>query len=86
MTKTIRYILENSDCRIAMGIEDASPVDFDLIGWMTEAAIDAGANQIILADTTGYSSPRQFGHLIRFIKSRAGNGIGLKPITHVKLT
>lgn len=35
MSNTIRYVRENSDCRIAMGIEDASRTDFGFMGEMT---------------------------------------------------
>lgn len=82
MSNTIRYVRENSDCRISMGIEDASRADFGFMGEMTEAAVDAGADQIILADTTGFSTPREFGNLIRFIKSRTKGNISISTHCH----
>lgn len=82
MSNTIRYVRGNSDCRIAMGIEDASRADYGFMGEMTDAAIDAGADQIILADTTGFSTPQEFGSLIRFIKSRAGENVSVSTHCH----
>lgn len=82
MSNTIRFVRENSDCRIAMGIEDASRANFDFMGEMTSAAIDAGADQIILADTTGFSTPQEFGSLIRFIKSHTGDNISVSTHCH----
>lgn len=82
MSNTIRYVRENSDCRIAMGIEDASRADFGFMGDMAKVAVEAGTDQIILADTTGFSTPREFGALIRFIKSQVGDHISISTHCH----
>ena len=82
MMNTVRFVHQNSDCRIAVGIEDASRADYDFMKEMTQAAVDAGANQIILADTTGFSSPYEFGKLIRFIKTVVGENISVSTHCH----
>lgn len=82
VVKTVEFAKQESDCRIAVGIEDASRADFEYMGEMTEAAVSAGAHQIILADTTGYSTPAEFKRLIQFIKERAGEGISISTHCH----
>ncbi len=82
MMNTVRFVYQNSDCRISVGIEDASRANYDFMKEMAHAAVDAGANQIILADTTGFSSPFEFGNLIRFIKSEVGENISVSTHCH----
>ncbi|EDM67220.1 2-isopropylmalate synthase [Moritella sp. PE36] len=79
---TVKFAKQNSDCRIAVGIEDASRADFDFMGEITEAAVFAGAHQIILADTTGYATPSEFKKLIQFIRSKTGDGISISTHCH----
>ncbi|XPP91635.1 hypothetical protein ACN08N_17025 [Photobacterium leiognathi subsp. mandapamensis] len=82
VVKTVEFAKQASDCRIAVGIEDASRGDFDYMGEMTQAAVAAGAHQIILADTTGYATPSEFKKLISFIKYKAGKGISISTHCH----
>ncbi|MGF1793354.1 hypothetical protein L4D21_22435 [Photobacterium profundum] len=80
--QSVHFAKNNSDCRIAVGIEDASRGDFQFMGELTEAAVMAGAHQIILADTTGYATPLEFKKLIQFIKLKAGEGVSISTHCH----
>lgn len=82
VVKTVRFAKKESDCRISVGIEDASRADYNFMKMLTEAAVDAGAQQIILADTTGYATPREFKNLIAFIKNAAGENISISTHCH----
>ena len=47
-----------------------------------ETALSSGANQIILADTTGYSTPESFYKLIRFVREKVGEEIKVSTHCH----
>lgn len=47
------------------------------MGEMAEAAIAAGAHQIILADTAGYATPDAYKRLVAFITSKVGQSISV---------
>ncbi|PHM64862.1 2-isopropylmalate synthase [Xenorhabdus stockiae] len=80
--QSVQFAKQNSDCRISVGIEDASRADFQFMGEIVKASVDAGAQQIILADTTGHSNPYEFKEIIKFIKSQAGQGISISTHCH----
>ena len=48
--------------------EDAARSDFDYLVKIIRAVINAGAKIINIADTVGYSTPEEFGKLIRKLK------------------
>ncbi len=77
VVESVKYARENSDCRVAVGIEDASRGDYEYIGDMTKAIVAAGVHQIILCDTTGYSTPVEYGRLIAFTKEYAGENVSI---------
>ncbi|MDR1619544.1 MAG: 2-isopropylmalate synthase [Clostridiales bacterium] len=54
--------------------EDASRTDKDFLRRVLETAIEAGAKIVNLPDTVGYSTVREFGALIKYIKENV-NGI-----------
>jgi 2-isopropylmalate synthase len=54
---------------ISFGVEDASRGSHDLIHALVDAALEAGAKTIILADTTGYALPQEFGGLCAAVRS-----------------
>lgn len=53
--------------------EDAGRADPEYLYRVVEAVIDAGATVINIPDTTGYSTPEEFGALIRGIVSNVPN-------------
>ena len=63
------YAAELGATDISFGIEDASRGDLDLIHRLVDAALEAGAKTIILADTTGYATPQEFGDLNARVRS-----------------
>ena len=50
--------------------EDATRTDPDFLCAVVQAAVDAGATTVNIPDTVGYSTPEEFGNLIRTISSR----------------
>ncbi len=56
---------------IAVGIEDASRGDDELLRALTESAVEAGARYIPIADTSGCMTPDEYGELIAKIRSWA---------------
>lgn len=58
---------------IQFSAEDASRTDWDFLVKVFSEVIDAGANVINIPDTVGYSIPREFGELIRYIKNNVPN-------------
>jgi 2-isopropylmalate synthase len=53
--------------------EDATRTDPDFLSQVVQAAVDAGATTVNIPDTVGYSTPEEFGNLIRNIGSRVRN-------------
>lgn len=50
--------------------EDATRTDPDFLCEVVQAVVDAGATTVNIPDTVGYSSPEEFGALIRTIRER----------------
>lgn len=67
---------------IAVGIEDASRGEYDYMEALALTAVEAGANQIILADTTGFATPRSFHELIRNVRLWVGPDIKISTHCH----
>lgn len=67
---------------IQFSAEDASRTDWDFLVRVFSEVIDAGANIINIPDTVGYSIPREFGELIRYIKNNVPNIDGVIISTH----
>jgi len=53
--------------------EDASRTQKEFLHRVVEAVIDAGATTVNIPDTVGYSTPEEFGEVIRGIKENVGN-------------
>lgn len=53
--------------------EDAARTELDFLVEVVTAAIDAGATTVNIPDTVGYSTPSQYGHVIRTLKERVPN-------------
>jgi 2-isopropylmalate synthase len=52
---------------------DATRTDKDFLCRLLEAAIDAGAKTVNIADTVGYAIPTEFGELIRYVSANVKN-------------
>ncbi|HDX9619566.1 MULTISPECIES: LeuA family protein [Bacillus cereus group] len=82
ITEAVSYAKKRGQNNIAVGIEDASRSQYDYIEAIITTSIKAGANQIILADTTGYATPKSFGDLIRYVREVAGPDIKVSTHCH----
>ncbi|MGM0501894.1 MAG: 2-isopropylmalate synthase [Bacillota bacterium] len=58
---------------VEFSAEDASRSDKDFLCKIFEAVIDAGATTINIPDTVGYSTPQEYGALIKYIKDNVPN-------------
>ncbi|KAB8138576.1 2-isopropylmalate synthase [Gracilibacillus oryzae] len=58
---------------IEWSAEDASRSDLDFLVKIIEKVIDAGATVINLPDTVGYTMPREYGAMFRYIKENVPN-------------
>ncbi|MGW1965131.1 LeuA family protein [Streptomyces sp. NPDC001935] len=79
---TVEYAVSLGVTDIAVGIEDASRGEDDLLRALTEAAVEAGATCIILADTTGCHTPEEFGTLIGKIRRWAPRPVKVSTHCH----
>ncbi len=57
----------------AFGCTIEGPVSEDNVVRLAEAAIEAGAAEVGLSDTTGYANPAQVKRLVRKVKAAVGN-------------
>ncbi|SFS59138.1 LeuA family protein [Marininema halotolerans] len=80
--EAVTYAKDQGLQNVAVGIEDASRGEYDYIESITRTSIKAGANQIILADTTGYATPTSFGDLVRFVRKISGPDIKISTHCH----
>ncbi|SHI99191.1 2-isopropylmalate synthase [Propionispora hippei] len=58
---------------VEFSAEDASRSDWDFLCQIYTAVIDAGASTINVPDTVGYTSPSEFGALIKYIRDHVPN-------------
>jgi 2-isopropylmalate synthase len=58
---------------VEFSAEDASRTDFDYLGDVLEAVIDAGARTVNLPDTVGYAIPSEWGARIARVRERVRN-------------
>lgn len=58
---------------VEYSLEDATRAREDYIMRVVEAVIDAGATVVNIPDTVGYTTPEEFGSLIRKIKTKVPN-------------
>jgi 2-isopropylmalate synthase len=82
VTDTVTFARSLGIEHVSVGIEDASRGDDDLLRALTESALEAGANCIILADTTGCHTPDEYGDLIAKIRSWAPRPIRVSTHCH----
>ena len=65
----IRYAASLGARDISFGVEDASRGDLELIRSLVDTAVTAGATTVILADTSGCSTPGEIGVLTAAVRS-----------------
>lgn len=53
--------------------EDASRTELSFLAQVVEAVIGAGAGTVNIPDTVGYSTPEEFGGIIRYLKKNVPN-------------
>jgi 2-isopropylmalate synthase len=58
---------------IEWSAEDATRSDWAFLVEVIEAVIDAGATVINIPDTVGYTTPQEYGDLLRFLRHRVPN-------------
>jgi hydroxymethylglutaryl-CoA lyase len=58
----------------AFGCTMEGPVEPAVVAKLARAAIDAGAQELCLSDTTGYANPAQVRELVKLVKSEVGDG------------
>ncbi|MFI6067039.1 LeuA family protein [Micromonospora sp. NPDC051227] len=68
VTDTVAHASALGIHHISVGIEDASRGEDDLLHALTESALEAGADCIILADTTGCMTPDEYGELVAKVR------------------
>jgi 2-isopropylmalate synthase len=82
VTDTVGFAVSLGVRHIAVGIEDASRSDDDMLERLTESALEAGATCIILADTTGCATPAEYGEMIAKIRQWAPRPIRVSTHCH----
>ncbi|WP_174614385.1 2-isopropylmalate synthase [Virgibacillus ihumii] len=71
-TGIVRYARQRFP-QVEWSAEDASRSDWDFLAQIIEQVIDAGATVINLPDTVGYTTPKEYGELFKFIKDTVPN-------------
>lgn len=71
VTDTVSFAKSLGVHHVSVGLEDATRGDDELLHRLTESALEAGADCIIIADTTGCATPQEFGDLISRIREWA---------------
>ncbi|MCX7970985.1 MAG: 2-isopropylmalate synthase [Negativicutes bacterium] len=80
-TEAVRYAKKFcSD--VEFSAEDASRSDWDYLAEVYSAVIAAGATVINVPDTVGYSTPDEFGSLIRYLAERLPGGADISVHCH----
>lgn len=80
--EAIRLATELGATDISYGVEDASRGSFDLIHALVDEALEAGATTVILADTTGFALPEEYGRLCAAVRSWIPDDVALATHCH----
>lgn len=70
--RSVRYAKERFP-HVQFSAEDASRSDWNYLAKVVQAVIDAGATVVNLPDTVGYTTPKEYGDLFRFIREQVRN-------------
>lgn len=66
---TVRFAQACGVSLVSVGVEDASRGDLGYLRQLVEASVAAGARNLVVADTTGYATPQQYGELVARFRS-----------------
>src|SRR5690625_2612719 len=66
--EAVRYAKQFVD-DVEFSAEDATRSDWDFLCCIFAAAIEAGATTINIPDTVGYTTPKEYGDLIRYVRT-----------------
>ncbi|ONI88794.1 pyruvate carboxyltransferase [Saccharothrix sp. ALI-22-I] len=80
--EAIRLAVDLGATNISYGVEDASRGSFDLIHALVDEALEAGATTVILADTTGFAMPQEYGELCAAVRSWIPDDVALSTHCH----
>ncbi|THA29975.1 pyruvate carboxyltransferase [Streptomyces sp. A1277] len=69
ITDSVAFARSLGVSHVSVGIEDASRGADDLVHALCDSAVQAGADCVILADTTGCAVPEEYGALIAKVRS-----------------
>jgi 2-isopropylmalate synthase len=70
--KSVAHARQHAD-DIEFSAEDATRSDLDFLVQMINVAVENGANTINIPDTVGYTTPDEFGTIIRTLRERVTN-------------
>ncbi|KJJ84097.1 Bacterial 2-isopropylmalate synthase [Candidatus Omnitrophus magneticus] len=70
--RAVRYA-KNKFYDVEFSPEDAARTEVDFLAKVVEAVIAAGANTVNIPDTVGYSTPEEFGAIIKYLKENVAN-------------
>jgi 2-isopropylmalate synthase len=68
---TLRYARSLGIAHTTLAIEDASRGELDYLRALVESGVEAGATRLVIADTTGCTTPDQYGELIAEVRAWA---------------
>lgn len=72
--EAVKYAKAKSDkVEVEFSAEDASRSDKEFLVKIFEATIEAGASVINVPDTVGYTTPGEFGELVKYLKTNIKN-------------
>jgi 2-isopropylmalate synthase len=79
---TVRFARTCGVSMISVGIEDASRGDLQYLRQLVEASVEAGARNLVVADTTGYATPQEYAELVAHVRRWAPEPIQLATHCH----
>jgi 2-isopropylmalate synthase len=68
----VRYAKQKFS-EVEWSAEDASRSDWNFLAHIIEQVIDAGATVINLPDTVGYTTPKEYGEMFRYMREKVPN-------------
>lgn len=80
--EAVSYAKSQNIKHISVGIEDASRASIDYVKAIINASVTTGANKIVIADTTGFSTPHNFYNLIKNVKEYVSSDIKISTHCH----
>lgn len=82
VVETVRLTRSLGSNPISVGIEDASRGSHDYLRALIEQSVSAGASNIVIADTTGCATPKEFGALVARARQWAPQAVTIATHCH----